>query len=597
MNTAKLKQLNIIVIMAVIIGLIFMALFVFVFSPDGQNKITGDSIKDYSENWILKGFKGGTDELVDLPHNIDADAEEIIVLLKALPDDINANSALAFKTEFQNVRVLLGDNNIYMNGVMNDQKLMKNAVPGYNIIDLSDAAPGDMITIYLSSAYKKYSGDLPEIYYGTKSDIIFNIINNNAVSMVLAIALMATALLLAISLIIMKNKEVDKRKALYAFGLIFATALWSFLSNPIMQLLTKNLFGIYMCSMVVLLLIPVIYIMYQRCFAIKRRYARMFEIGIYIYGINFLTGVIFQIFSVCDFASYLSITKLLIIIGLFLLSGLMYLAADAYKDGMIRSNLIANTILLVSAVVEGILSFFKFYKRYDGLVLDIGLYIFLVMLVIIVQRDIINEVNQKKEEAIENLGQKKESIIKDINTKLVFKALNEALNSLKEDKENSRLIYNTSVYLKDNMRAATHEGLVPFKEELVYIKAYLEMEKRINHGLEVEIEDKVDSFRVPYGSIEALVENAVRNGALKSTSTPRIIIRIYERLDCYAIQIVDNGKGIGPDKRFDGTATYKDIKKRLKTLCKAGVEIRNKEGKGTIITIKLPKEGYIIKED
>ena len=597
MNERRLKQLNIVVVMAIFAGLIFISLFVFVFAPEGQNRITGDTITDISDGWILKSYAGGNDEIVTLPVDLKADESDIIVLMHMVPDDITGNTAIVFKTEFQNVRVMLGDETIYMNGVMNDQKLMKNAVPSYNIVEIGEASPGEIITIYLSSAYRKYSGRIPNIYYGTKSDIIFNIINNNVVSLVLAIALMAIALLLTVSLVIMKNKEVDKQKALYAFGFIFATALWSLLSNPIMQLITKNIFGIYMAGMVMLLLLPVIYIMYQRCFALKRRYAKIFEIGIFIYAINFLTGAIFQMFNVCDFATYVSITKVLIMIGLLLLSGLMYLAADAYEDKMIYSNLIANTILLVTLVIEAVLSLFKFYKRYDGLVLDVGLYIFLILMVIIVQRDIIKEVNSKKEAALNSLEQKKEQIVKDINTNLVFKALNEAIGSLKDDKANSRLIYNTSVYLKDNIRATTEEGLVPFAEELTYIKAYLEMEKRINKGLTVEIEDKVDNFMIPYGTVEPLVENAVRNGALKSTVNPRIVLRIYERLDCFAIQIVDNGKGIGPDKKYDGTVPYKTIKKKLKTLCKAGVEIRNKDGKGTIVTIKVPKEGFIIKED
>ena len=74
-------------------------------------------------------------------------------------------------------------------------------------------------------------------------------------------------------------------------------------------------------------------------------------------------------------------------------------------------------------------------------------------------------------------------------------------------------------------------------------------------------------------------------------------MRIYERLDCSAIQIADNGKGIGPDKKFTGNISFKEIKRKLKTMCSAGLEIRNKTDLGTVITVKIPKEGFIIKED
>lgn len=597
MNERRLKQLNIIIIITILAGLIFIGLFVFVFAPKGQDKLAGNTITDFSDGWILKAFNGGSDRIVTLPDKLKNDPENVIVLMHKVPENINGNTAIAFKTEFQNVRVMVGERTIYTNGILNEQKLMKNAVPCYNIVDIGSTVPGEIITIYLSSGYKKYSGILPEIYYGNKSDIIFDIINNNGLGLVLAISLIATSIILTICLMLMKNSEVNKRKSVYAFSFIFATALWSLLSNPIMQILFKNTFGIYMSSMVILLIMPVLYIMYQRCFALKRRYAMIFEIGIYTYAVNFLTGVIFQICGVCDFATYIGFTKILIIIGLILLSGIMYLAADAYSDKSIYSNFLTNILLLVACIAEGVLSFFGFYKRYDGTVLQIGIYIFLILLVVTVQKEIVKEVNSQKDEALNSLEEKKEKLIKNINTNLVFHSLNEAISSLKEDKENSRLIYNTSVYLKNNMRATTDNGLVPFSEELDYIKAYLGMEQRINEGLIIELEDKVDNFRIPFATIEPLVENAVRNGALRSTGTPRIVLRIYERLDCFAIQIVDNGKGIGPDKKFTGSLPFKEIKKKLKNMCRAGVEVRNKVDKGTVVTVKIPKEGFIIKED
>ena len=175
--------------------------------------------------------------------------------------------------------------------------------------------------------------------------------------------------------------------------------------------------------------------------------------------------------------------------------------------------------------------------------------------------------------------------------------MNIAVNALKdEDRENSRLVYDTSMYMKYNIMAINEKDLVPFSQELEYIKAFLGIQKRKNPDLEITVEDKVTSFMVPFNTIEPLVENAVLMGALKAESGSRIVFRSYERLDCFAIQIVDNGKGIGPDKRFAGKQSFKSIKKRIKNGCKGTVEIKTKPEKGTIVTIKIPKEGFIVKE-
>ena len=47
---------------------------------------------------------------------------------------------------------------------------------------------------------------------------------------------------------------------------------------------------------------------------------------------------------------------------------------------------------------------------------------------------------------------------------------------------------------------------------------------------------------------------------------------------------------------FTGKKQYKEIKKQLKTACGAAIEIKTKQDKGTILTVKVPKEGYIVKE-
>ena len=597
MNERKLHQLNILTLIAVAAGLICVGIFVFVLAPADRNKIGGSGLDTYNDRWVLKNYHGEEDSIVTLPLSLDAEPGETITLMGKVPEDVNRDSVLMFRTEFQNVIVMLGDTKVYSNGVMNNQKLMKNAVPCYNVVSLKDAKPGDVITIYMASAYKQYSGEVGSIYCGTQGDVLAELIRSDGASFVFGVTLLVIMILLTVSLVTMHDVNVDKRKAGYAFGFIFSAVLWSLTQNPLMQVITGNNFGVYMTGMVLLLLMPVLYLMYQRCFAVKRRFAQIFEIGIYVFAVNMLVGIVFQMLSVCDFATYVIFTKILIVIGMILLSGIMYLAADTFSDKTIYSNLWANLVLAVTCILEAILSLFRFYEPYDGLVLQIGIYVFIVLLVVAVEKSIIREMNEQRDMAINSIGIEKEKAVKNINTGLIYGALNQVINNLKEkDREDSRLVYDASMYLKHNLDTLTNSDMVPFSKELEYIKAYLGIQCKRNSGLETVVEDKVIDFQVPYNTVEPLVENAVVNGALKSESGGRIVVRSYERLDCFAIQIVDNGKGTGPDKRFSGKQSFKTIRKRLKSMCGGTVEINNKLDKGTILTIKIPKDGYIIKE-
>lgn len=597
MNERKLHQLNILTLIAVVAGLICVGIFVFVLAPADRNKIGSSGLDTYNDRWVLKNYHGEEDSIVTLPLSLDAEPGETITLMGKVPEDVNRDSVLMFRTEFQNVIVMLGDTKIYSNGVLNNQKLMKNAVPCYNVVSLKDAKPGDVITIYMASAYKQYSGKVGSIYCGTQGDVLAELIRSDGASFVFGVTLLVIMILLTVSLVTMHDVNVDKRKAGYAFGFIFSAVLWSLTQNPLMQVITGNNFGVYMTGMVLLLLMPVLYLMYQRCFAVKRRFAQIFEISMYVFAVNMLVGIVFQMLSVCDFATYVIFTKILIVIGMILLSGIMYLAADTFSDKTIYSNLWANLVLAVTCILEAILSLFRFYEPYDGLVLQIGIYVFIVLLVVAVEKSIIREMNEQRDMAINSIGIEKEKAVKNINTGLIYGALNQVINNLKEkDREDSRLVYDASMYLKHNLDTLTNSDMVPFSKELEYIKAYLGIQCKRNSGLEIVVEDKVIDFQVPYNTVEPLVENAVVNGALKSESGGRIVVRSYERLDCFAIQIVDNGKGTGPDKRFSGKQSFKTIRKRLKSMCGGTVEINNKPDKGTILTIKIPKDGYIIKE-
>ncbi len=597
MNERKLKQLNLIVVIAAVVGVLCMGIFTFFFAPDGQNKITTGKPENFSKDWVLRNYKGQNDMLITLPAKLDYGANDIVTIMRQVPEGVTDDTALFFETEFQNVVVDIGELRVYSYGVMNNQKLTKTAVPCQHVVSLAGAKPGDVIAIYFSSGYDKYSGRLPSIKIGSRGDIVSGIILGNGAGFVFALTLIAITIVLFVGMMLNRKVEIDRRRSAYAFSFVIAAALWSLTSNPIMQLLTKNAFGLYMSSMVLLLLLPILYLMHLRCFAVKKRFAKIFEIGIYVFSVFMLTGIVFQMLYVLDFATYIVVTKVMILIGLIVLAAIMYLAADVYTDKSIVSNLLAHMVLTVSCVLEAVLSLFKFYKKSDGLVLSVGLYIFLVMLMITAEKAMAQEVVKERDDALSNVEEKKELAFKHINSRFIYSTLGTAMSSLRDtDPENSRLIYNTSVYMKYNMQTIQERTMVPFIEELSYIKAYLGMQEKNHPGLSCSVEDKIVEFSVPFNTVEPLVENAVKNGALSGSTPGKIVIRSYERLDCFAIQIVDNGVGIGPDKKFTGKTSFKEIRRVLKTKCGGAIEVKTKPDKGTIVTVKIPKKGYEIKE-
>lgn len=594
MNERRLQQLNILVIIATVVGVCMMLFFAFFIRGNENRRITLHMPDTMNDSWVLTRQGDEAQTLIDIPDRIKVKPGEILTIAHAIPDAQGDDVSLCFYTEFQNVIVYVGGTRVYESGVLDNNKIMKNAVPGYHVVDI-DRTLGDTVTIQLASYYRRYSGKITSVYIGSHGDIVAWLIERNGIPYVVSLMLVVLTVLLGISLLFMTNENINKQKAAYGFGFILFVAAWIFFGNAMMQLITKNQFATYMASQIFLLLMPVLYFMYLRSFAMKRRYARIFEIMIYVYSVNFLTGVVFQLVGVCDFASYMFFTKILILLGLVMLCFIMYLAADTYADKSIYSNFWANVILTASCLVEFGLQFFRFYKNFQGLVLQIGVFVFAVLLMISIEKTIIQEMNAERDAALSSVGHEKSQAVRTIDTAYIYSALNTAIKDLKDrDPVNSRLIYDTSVFMQHNMDAVYKNGLVPFTEELQYIRAYLGMARRIHPGLEVLVEDKVTDFQIPYSTIEPFVENAVCAAVEKQKA--KVVVRSYERLDCYAIQIVDNGNGVSPAKKFRARQNFQTLQKELKKSVGALLDIRVKPDKGTILTVKIPKQGYIVKE-
>lgn len=597
MNKKKLHQLNIIVVIVLASMLAFLFIFSFLVRQDKGERFRLSSMSEYSDGWVLKQHRGNEDRLITLPEKVAADEGEIICIMNRVPEDVNSSSVIMLDTNFQNIIVLVDDEEVYRRGVLSGQALLKNVVPCTNIIDIGSAKPGDIIAIYLESGYKGYGGRLPQIYYGTRGDAIAQLIRGNIVPFVLSVVLLAASVILMVSLLILKKLKLNKLQTVYALGFTAAAALWLIMDNTLVQFFTGRLFVVYMLATMLLMLLPILYCMYQRTFEVQKRYADIMEYGMYAYCLNFVVGIMLQMTSILDFSKYMIFTKVLIYLGMVALTVMTYLASETVSGRELLSGFRANAILLVAMTLEAVLSLFDFYAYFDGMVLVIGIFVFVIMLMYSAEGKVVSQVREEKKRARSGIRLERSLLSGKLNTGMIFEGLNNIISDLKEtDMDSSRGVYDISVYLKHNVASVSEEGLVDFEQELEYIKSYLAVAGRNYPSLQYEVEDKITEFRVPYSSVEALVENSVVNGALCAGRNARIVIRSYERIDCYAIQIVDNGPGVSPKDKFTGRSGFDEIRGRLRAMCGAAVEVKTRSEGGTIVTVKVPKEGYIIKE-
>ena len=184
--------------------------------------------------------------------------------------------------------------------------------------------------------------------------------------------------------------------------------------------------------------------------------------------------------------------------------------------------------------------------------------------------------------------------ISQIQPHFVYNSLSVIAALCEEDPKLAAEAANTfSDYLRENIDFAGKDKPVTFAEELKHIKTYIWLEQlRFPNKLKVEYDIKCTDFYIPALSVQPLVENAVKHGICKTRSGGTVTISSYEDQCFYTITVSDDGVGFDPSKTINDGKQHVGIENarfRIREMSDGHLNIQSEPGKGTKVTIKLPK--------
>ena len=152
-----------------------------------------------------------------------------------------------------------------------------------------------------------------------------------------------------------------------------------------------------------------------------------------------------------------------------------------------------------------------------------------------------------------------------------------------------------SRYLRGNMDSLTAERVIPFDQELQHTRLYLELEQiRFGDALRVEYDIGVSGFFLPPLTLEPIVENAVKHGIRKNPDGQGTVsITSAELEDRFELRVRDDGPGFDPGGASDDRSHVgiRNVRERLHRICGGKLEIGPAPGRGTLVTICIPKKG------
>ena len=146
-------------------------------------------------------------------------------------------------------------------------------------------------------------------------------------------------------------------------------------------------------------------------------------------------------------------------------------------------------------------------------------------------------------------------------------------------------------YLRMNIDSISQSSLIPFRKELEHTRIYADIEMMRFPYIHISYDIKEDDFELPALSIQPMVENAIRHGVRgRYNGSVKIMTRGEENE--IVIAVIDNGKGFDPEGTEEAGGMHigiRNVRERIEVLCGGTLEIESEPGKGSTVTIRLPR--------
>lgn len=553
----------------------------------GKNRLLVKEESTFDSSWAYRE-KQGSDKKVDVPGHVEIEKGEELKLINRLPKSIPDNMVLLVETGYQRVSVEI-DGEVLLNNSGDKVKLSSEPFPAFYQVDIPDDAAGEEISVLLSSDKKSDSGQIGRIFFGTYGDVLIRLILSDLPQTVFGALFIILAIILffvRVLLVLPKNKSYELNYVNWLMGL---SGIYLVSTSSIAMLIAGNTAKLFVAKLGAVLLIPIAYCLYLLETARKKKLIRFINIAIYTLFANVIIAVVLSFFAIVEVGIYTRIAIWVFLIITIALTFLILVAGAGYRMKHLIYLGGANIVFYVFAMVELIFDHTERFVSYRSLPLGIGIIIWILMIAFHTEARLVYGIKREREAAKQSKRKEKLGLLRSLNPDSIFSGFASLLSMMKEgDKEAPRFLVEISDYVRMRFNHIQYDEnkVVDFSEEMRGILSVLDISMRKSKSFSYETEFKAVDFKVPFGSIIAFVDNAIIHGAAEGKI--HISVKSYETDMGYVIQIADTGKGFLVEEiKSRGEYGILNSIDRLNSLCGAEVDLRSKEGQGTVATVKI----------
>lgn len=554
---------------------------------------------DFRQSRVQQGYKIVEDvfyqELKSLDTPIGIDREFRFIL----SDEIAHDTTLIFNFSHQNANVYIGEEHVYALQSAEELRIIRTPGTNWAMIPLYREDIGKEVRVVLTPVYENYKTQEIQFLVGSKYAVYKDEMVKALPEMILSGINILVGSVLFGAAVYFSVKKI-KGAEFYALAMLAVSlGLWNFTQSDFASFILqeKTVFMYYISlTMLMLCIIPLI-----KSISIpeKKLSRKVLELWCMLCSIVCIIQLFLQILGIFDLREMLKTTHTMIAVSslLLLFAGLFsWFSNTKSEETDIKHS--AVYLLGIGALIDMTLYYIK--GNSSNL-----LFVLLAILCYVLIEGIqicfayIRQQQILEEKEIQLTLSRITTMMSQIRSHFVFNILNAISGMCKYDPEKAdETVVRFSRYLRNNIDIMEDDKPVLFRTELAHLEDYVVLEQiRFGDKIEFYSDIRTEQFMIPPLILQPIVENAIKHGLTKKQNGGTVILRTWEEDGCIKISIEDDGVGFAPSElEKKQSVGLKNIRYRLHHLMHASLDIESKLGKGTTVTITIPKKEALVCE-
>ena len=313
---------------------------------------------------------------VSVPGRCKAERNERIVITTTLPETIEDNMSLCYRSNKQDIEMYVDDELRQQYSTDDVRVFGKVTVSMYVFLELKPEDAGRQLTI-VTQTDSSYSGIFNTMYFGTKTGIWSYIIRKNSLELFVAI-LMGILGILCIIYGVALQYYYKKKIALRYLALgVLEAAMWLLANSELRQLIFPNISTLNDMAFLMILSIPATFIFYMNEIQ-NKRYQKYYNMVLFVDMVVYVVCVAMHLLNIRELADnfmymagccFLSIA----ILGITTICDI--------KTGAIRQYRLISLGIFIAcmAAVLQIILYLRRTIQFSGVIISVGLSVMLIV--------------------------------------------------------------------------------------------------------------------------------------------------------------------------------------------------------------------------